>query len=501
MTSNDNDFAKANEAGRTMQQQSTGASPRLKASLGWASAVAVATIGLIGAMGLAPASAQEADPVTGSRITRGGDSIASRTLVLPEGKAAVIELPRAASDILVSDPNVVEAVIRTPRRVYLMGRSAGVANAFFFDSRDDQILNLEIRIEKDGSVIADMISRLLPTARINVETLADSIVLHGTADNAADAQRALEIAERFSSGGAGGETVMSMITVREPGQVMLKVRILEMQRSLARQLGVDLNGVVQLSADDVIGFSSISGTSGGLGGSISARTALGDADPINAAIDAFEQNGLVRTLAEPSLIAMSGEEAEFFAGGEVGFPVVQPGGLGGAALVTAEFRPFGVELKFQPTVRSKGSINLVLATSVSDVNRALGVGDIPGFLSRGTTTTIDLPSGTSFAIAGLLQENIQETIEGVPALKETPVLGQLFRSQNFERRETELVIIATPYLVEPTTLAELTEPGEDFVPPSALEGALLGKLEAANGIRARGVREARLSGPIGFILD
>ena len=491
-----------------MRDETTGASPRLRASLGWASAVAVATIGLIGAMGLAPATAQEADPVTGSRITRGGDSVASRTLILPQGKAAVVELPRAASDILVSDPDLVEAVIRTPRRVYLMGKEAGVANAFFFDGRDDQILNLEIRVEKDGSVIADMISRLLPTARIEVETLGENIVLHGTADNAADAQRALEIAERFSSGAAEGDSVMSMIRVREPGQVMLKVRILEMQRSLARQLGVDLNGVVELG-DEAIGFATggvignaLSPFSGdaGLQGIVNTGGA-GDLTRLDAALDAFEQNGLVRTLAEPSLIALSGEEAEFFAGGEVGFPVVQPSGIAGQALVTAEFRPFGVELKFQPTVRSKGSINLVLATSVSDVNRALGVGDIPGFLNRATTTTIDLPSGASFAIAGLLQENIQETVEGVPALKEAPVLGQLFRSQSFERRETELVIIATPYLVEPTTLAELTEPGADFVPPSALEQVLLGRLEAANGVRARGVREARLSGPIGFILD
>ena len=476
--------------------------PRLKASLGWGSAVAVATMGLMGAMGLVPAAAQGmTDPVNGTTINRGGDDIASRTLILPEGKAAVIDLPRAAADVLVSDPDKVETIIRSPRRVYIMGREAGVANAFFFDRDDNQILNLEIRIEQDGAVIADMIERLLPNARITVETLGGNVVLHGTADSPADAQRAVEIAERFSSGAAGGETVMSMVSVREPGQVMLKVRILEMQRTLSRQLGVDLNGFVELDgnlvnrATERLGFDT-DGSEPLLTAGFDVREAS-----LDAALEAFEENGLVRTLAEPSLIALSGQEAQFLAGGEVGFPIVQPGGVGGAAVITAAFKPFGVELKFQPTVRSKGSINMVLATSVSEVDFNLGAAGIPGFVSRAATTTIDLPSGASFAIAGLLQENIQQTVEGVPALKETPILGQLFRSQEFERRETELVIIATPYLVEPTTLAALADPGEDYVPPTALQSVILGRLEAANGVRSAGVGEARLSGPIGFILD
>ena len=502
----DNGRRGALHAGQDMTNQTQrrpGAAPRsrLRASLGWGSAIAVATMGLIGAMGLAPAAAQDpTDPVTGTRIQRGGDDIASRTLVLPEGKAAVIDLPRAAADVLVSDPQKVEMVIRTPRRVYVMGRAAGVANAFFFDSRDEQILNLEIRIEKDGAVVADMIERLMPTARITVETLGENIVLHGTTDNAADAQRAREIAERFAG---DAEMVMTSLSVRQPGQVMLKVRVLEMQRTLTRQLGIDLNGVVRLD-DAAIGLATTNGI--GVGG-LNAATlpgqdfSLGDDFDIGGAINAFERNGLVRTLAEPSLIALSGEEAQFFAGGEVGFRTFQTDPQNGFITPIVEFKRFGVELDFQPIVRSKGSIGIALSTSVSDINAALGVDGIPAFLTRSTATTIDLPSGASFAIAGLLQENIQEAVDGVPALKDTPVLGQLFRSQSFDRRETELVIIATPYLVEPTTLAELAEPSEGFAPPTALESVLLGRLEAANGVRAGGVGEARLSGPIGFILD
>ena len=477
-------------------------------ALGWASAVAVATLGLLGAMGTAPAAAQPADLITRG-ADEGGPYGEQRSLVLPIGKAAIIELPRAASDIIVSDPALIEAVVRTPRRVYVMARAAGQANIFFLDGRDQQILTLDVRIDQDTAVIEDMIERLLPNARIRAESANGTVVLSGTADTPADAQRALDIATRFvlgggaeGGGGGGGEggvsPVMNMIEVREPGQVMLKVRILEMQRSLIRQLGINLDGVAQLDEAQLQFFTNNGLGTGGLNGT-GRFSGIGEISPINAALNAFEQNGLVKTLAEPSLVATSGAEAEFFAGGSVGFPIVQV--QNNTAVTTAEFRPFGVELKFQPVVRSKGAISVTLATSVSDVNRALGVGDIPGFLQRAATTTIDLPSGASFAIAGLLQEDIQETVEGVPALKEAPVLGQLFRSQNFQSRQTELVIIATPYLVEPSTLAELTDPGEGFVPPTMVQQALLGQLEVAYGVHRRASAEARLQGPLGFILD
>ena len=493
------------------QADTTAASPRrgaLRGALGWGSALAVATIAVMGAMGTVPAAAQEYR-TNDARIDTGGEAATSRTLVLPLGKAAVVDLPRAASDILVSDPNIVSAVIRTPRRVYVMGMSPGQANAFFFDSRDNQILNLEIRVEQDAKVIEDVILKLVPTARIDVETVGDSVVLHGAADSPADAQRAVEIAERFvaQSGGGGGEgegagPVMNMIKVRQPAQVMLKVRVLEMQRRLTRQLGVNLDGVARI--DDAVvniatgqnaGFGAAAG-----GGTVAGSTGgIGDVNPLDLALDAFERNGLVKTLAEPSLIALSGQEADFLAGGRIYIPVAQATGQG--TVITAEEINFGVELMFQPFVRSKGAIEVRLGTSVSDVNAALGTNGFPGFSVRAATTTVTLPSGTSFAIAGLLQKDIQQTVDGVPALKETPILGQLFRSQSFESDETELVIIATPYLVEPTTLAELTDPAEGHAPPTLVQSAMLGRMESTYGVRSDGVGEARLQGPLGFILD
>ena len=474
-------------------------------ALGWASAVAVATLGLLGAMGAVPAAAQPADIVTRG-ADEGGPYGEQRSLVLPLGKAAIIELPRAASDIIVSSPEIIEAVVRTPQRVYVMARGAGQANIFFLDGRDEQILTLDVRVDQDTAVIEDMIGRLLPNARITAESASGTVVLSGTVDTPADAQRAVDIATRFV-GGAGGEgggagggatPVMNMISVREPGQVMLKVRILEMQRSLVRQLGIDLDGVARLDDATLRFFTTNRLGEAGLNGT-GTFSGTDDIGPINAALNAFEQNGLVKTLAEPSLVATSGAEAEFFAGGRFGFivPQIQAAGV----VTTPQFANFGVELKFQPIVRSKGSISVTLGTSVSDLDVTLGSGGIPGFRERAATTSIDLPSGASFAIAGLLQEDIQETVEGVPALKETPILGQLFRSQSFQSRQTELVIIATPYLVEPTTLAELTDPGEGFVPPTLIQQTLLGQLEVAYGVHRRHSTEARLQGPLGFILD
>ena len=178
----------------------------------------------------------------------------------------------------------------------------------------------------------------------------------------------------------------------------------------------------------------------------------------------------------------------------------QPG-AGANTVFSVQQLPFGVTLNFSPIVHGKGAIMVNLATQVSEVAPGLGSNGFPGFLERSAQTTVELPSGASFAIAGLLQEDIQETVEGVPALKEAPIIGQLFRSQSFQSRQSELVIIATPYLVEPSTLAELTDPGEGFQPPTLVQSVLLGQLESSYGITRRGVGEARLQGPIGFILD
>ena len=449
-----------------------------------------------------------------ARVDTGGESYDSRELVMPLGKAAIVDLPRSAADILVSNPEIVEAVIRTPRRVYIMAKEAGQANAFFFDRNNEQILNLEIRVEQDADAIRQLIAKLLPDARIEIESLNGSVILHGTVDSPDQSKRAESIAERF----AGRENIVNMISIREPAQVMLKVRIVEMQRQLIRQLGIDLDGVARLS-DSTLNFATqrnypLSGSAlGGVSGTVNTP-GFGDITNLDAAFDIFEQNGLVKTLAEPNIVAVSGREGSFLAGGE--FPVLSVDRNGQPII---EFKEFGVQLQFQPLVFSKGRIQMNLTTEVSELAPTNGVNVgtqtyideegnvqsaggfvVPGVTSRNASTTIELPSGGSIAIAGLLQENISDIINGVPGLKETPVLGGLFRSHEFQSEQTELVIIATPYLVEPTDLANLTDPVAGHASPTAIEQVLLGRLESAYGVTPPN-GSAQLEGPLGFILD
>ncbi|NHK27965.1 type II and III secretion system protein family protein [Parvularcula flava] len=460
----------------------------------------------------APVAAQGSDVV----INRGGDRQSSRTLTLALDKAVIIELPQAASDVLISNPAKVDAVIRSPRRVYLLGLEAGQANAFFFDSRGEQILNLEILIERDTAGLDSLLKKLMPDARITVDTVNANVILKGSVQTSSDASRAQDVAARYVG---DPDLVMNMLSIRDQNQVMLKVRIVEMQRRLVKQLGV--NGSAFARLDDAIlntSWTSSFAASGSALGGIDAdivTNGIGDITDLDFMFNAFEQNGMIKTLAEPTLNSLSGEAATFLAGGEFPVPVGQDDGQ-----VTIEFKKFGVSLGFRPVVLSKDRINLAIDTEVSEISRAnsftLGSGTtidpdtgnptvssvltIPGLTVRRVSNVVELPSGGSMAIAGLLQENIQTAVEGVPGLKDVSVLGQLFRSNEFINQETELVVIVTPYLVEPTTMANLTDPSEGFVPPSEIQSIVVGKLQSAYGMKPRG-EPRTLQGPHGFILD
>ncbi|MGV6800358.1 MAG: type II and III secretion system protein family protein [bacterium] len=451
------------------------------------------------------------------RINSGGTDQTSRSLLLPLSKAAIVELPDAAADILVADPEVVDAIIRTPKRVYILGLKVGQTNAFFFDSRGRQILNLEITVDRDLAALDALLTKILPETRITTDTLNENVILKGSAANAAEAQKAVDIARRFVG---DDELVMNMITVRERSQVMLKVRIVEMQRRLVKQIGINGSAFAPIDNSSLnFGWQNNFGISstavGGISGRLQVPT-LGDLSNLDFAFDAFEGNGLVKVLAEPTLTAVSGEGATFLAGGEFPIPVNSETGV-----VTIEFKKFGVSLGFRPVVYSKDRINLQINTEVSEISQASGfaldsqtvvdpdTGEattfaglvIPGLNVRRVETVAEVHSGGSLAIAGLLQENIQEALEGVPHLKDVNVLGQLFSSKEFQNEETELVIIVTPYLVEPTDLAKLTDPAQGFVQPTDIQGIFVNKLEAAYGMKSDGVSSNTMMGPVGFILD
>lgn len=476
---------------------------------GTAKSAGLAALAAIAALAATPAAAQRGQPVA---IDLGGQGAAARSIVLPLNKAAIVELPQPASDVLVSQPSVVDAVVRSPRRVYLLGLKVGQTNAFFFDGQGRQILNLEIRVEQDVDALTELFSRLMPEARITAESVNDNIILRGSAQTSIEAANAADIAGRFVG---DREKVLTLISVRAPEQVMLKVRVVEMQRQMIKQLGVSQEGTLTLNNAAIsLATANAIGAAGGLAGSTSLPD-LGDG-ALDIAFEALESNGIVRVLAEPNLTAVSGESAKFLAGGEFPVPVGQDDDG-----ITIEFKEFGVGLGFSPLVLDKGRISIKVETEVSEVTAensfivpgAFAVdpvtGDvittgnlaIPGLSVRRASTTVELPSGGSLVMAGLLQEDMRQTIKGVPGLKDAPVLGQLFRSRDYANNETELVIIITPYLVNPTHESDLTDPAAGSVIASDLQSILLGKILATYGLAGSGVKEKTLQGPLGFILD
>jgi len=475
---------------------------------------------------LALASAQPAaalDAVNNTmlvRIQKGGESHLSERIVLPLNKAAIVELPLEARDVLVSNPAIVDAVIRSSRRTYILGMSVGQTNAFFFDAEGRQILNLEIRVERDLEPLNTLLGKFLPDARFDVEALNDNIVLRGSVPNAVKAQQAADIAGRFVG---DPKKVLNMVSIMGNEQVLLQVRVVEMKRTLIKQLGIDTSASLSI---DQFTFDwetdnpfSLAGRSFGGAAAGAARSLAtgGVSGPVGGNLVALERAGLVRTLAEPNLTAISGEAASFLAGGE--FPV--PISRDRDGNVQIEFKPFGVGLGFTPLVLDEGRISLKISTEVSELSTegafflngnttvdpdtgevfvAQGL-QVPGLTVRRAQTTVELPSGGSLVMAGLLQEDLQQNIDGVPGLKDVAVLGQLFRSRDYLNNETELVIIVTPLLVEPTSKDKLTDPSEGFAPATELETILLGRLNAVYGVQRNATSDPNLQGPVGFILD
>lgn len=523
---------------------------------------AMASVGFYSQAALAQTGAYQ------PKIDTGGESAVSKSIVLPLNKAAIVELPRAASDVLVAQPTMVDAVVRSPRRVYLLALEVGQTNAFFFDARGNQILNLEIRVERDLDALTELLGRLIPDARITAEAVNDNVILRGSIPSSVQAATAVDIAGRFID---DPEKVIPMLSIRNREQVMLKVRMVEMQRSLVKQLGIDLNGVAALSNSTIEAAASTvaSGASAGLAGTAARFFGSDDASNIGLSFQALERVGLVKTLAEPSLTAVSGETASFLAGGEFPIAVGQQDGI-----ISIEFKEFGVGLGFTPLVLDKGRINIKVSTEVSELtplnNFGLGGqvitipgtptvpaqsendeivtldtdGDgivdtaqnvtqflldngvlserptllrelpgseptvinntgltIPALSVRRARTTVELPSGGSLVMAGLLQENMLQTINGIPGVKDIPVLGQLFRSRDYQNSETELVIVATPYIVDPTHESKLSDPARGFVAASDMQTILLGKVVSTYGLAGTGAENNTLQGPLGFILD
>lgn len=434
-------------------------------------------------------------------------------------KALVIDLPRDARDILVSNPVIADAVIRTPRRIYVTGVQVGQSNVIVFDRAGQQIVALDLEVERDTSGLAQLLNRLIPGSMIDVEIVSDNIILTGFVRNAADARKAQEIAGIFANGGAQVQTanaangisisadmptssILNMLTIEGEDQVQLKVTVAEVQRTIAKQLGVTFNGAISIGAPGTtaaVNFNSLAYDPKNQIISESRPTSLNPFGfAIEAQLRALEQTGMVKTLAEPTLTAISGEGASFLAGGQF---AVQSSDSNGTSTT---YKDYGVKLDFTPVVLSEGRISLKVSTEVSALTSE-GESDAgPGLSVRRASSTLELPSGGSLVLGGLLQDSVRQQVSAMPGLGKLPVLGNLFRSREFQRNETELVIIITPYLVSPVARSQLATPDQGFQASSDAQAQFLGNLNRVyggpNGNPASYAAES-YEGSFGFIFE
>jgi pilus assembly protein CpaC len=444
--------------------------------------------------------------LAGARIM--GGEAGMRFVPLGVGKSVVIDLPRDAKDVLVANPLIANAVVRSARRAYLIGVAVGQTNVFFFDGEGRQIAGLDIAVTRDLNGVRGALQQVLPHADVKIEGVADGVMLSGSVANPGESQQAYDIATRL----VGEGKVVNGLTIRGRDQVMLKVTVAEMQRDVIKQLGVDLNGAFNYGSA-VLGFNTVNPFSvSGLtpDSFVSAQT-----PSISATLRAMERAGVIRTLAEPNLTAISGESANFLAGGE--FPV--PAGYTcdpatRSCQVSVSFKKFGVGLNFTPVVLSEGRISLKVMTEVSELSNegALTLAQsisvtqtssvtIPSVKTRRAETTVEIPSGGSLAMAGMIQEQTKQQINGLPGLLQVPVLGALFKSRDYINRQTELVVIVTPYVVRAVARKELSKPDDGFVDATDPATILLGRLNRIYGTTGKVEPGRSYHGSYGFILD
>lgn len=427
-------------------------------------------------------------------------------LALGVGKSIVVDLPRDAKDVLIANPAIANAVVRSTRRAYLIGVKAGQTNIVFFDEAGQQIAAYDIEVALDAVGVRAAIQRLAPTSQVKVDAIGDSIVLSGAVGSAAEAQHIFDTAARMVG---DANKVVNGLTIRDREQVMLKVTVAEIQRNTLKQLGVDLNGSNINVGSAVVNFDNNNPFSAQntliSNSSVRPSFTLPNGGTVNATIRAMEQAGVMRTLAEPNLTAISGETAKFLAGGEFPIPAGQSCDANtGQCQIQIQFKQFGVALEFTPVVLSEGKMSLRVATEVSELSSEgairLSNVTIPALRVRRANSTVELPSGGSLVLAGLLQEQTKQNINGLPGLKNLPVLGALFKSRDYLNGQTELMIMVTPYVVKATSQQNLVRPTDGYADPSDQSAILLGRLNRIYGVPGANEKKP-LKGDYGFILD
>jgi pilus assembly protein CpaC len=527
------------------------------------SCFAAGIVSWVPAPGAAGAAEHSVEAQTNAIVVAASDYV-SRSVLLNVGKTMVIDFPRDIKDVLVGNPKIANAVVRSSRRAYIISIANGGTNIFFFDAEGKEMASLSITVGLDVSPIRLAIRRIIPSGNVEVQNIGDGIILTGTVATPADAQQAYDIASRFvatgesfvgggpsggggdvggssssvsvagtgsglgtvvglgsssKSGGAGSQKVVNAIVVREREQVMLKVTVAEVERDLIKQLGINLSGTANVGSA-VINFNN-SNPFTAFGQSLSGSSIAATSKSLTGTLQAMEQAGVIHTLAEPNLTAISGETATFLAGGE--FPILN--GYSCSATSTTpgapttcqpsiQFKNFGVSLHFTPIVLSEGRISLKVLTEVSDISAAnsltipipgtTGPGSsvtIPSIRTRRADTTVEIPSGGALALAGMIQNETRHNANGLPGLMELPILGPLFKSNDYINQQTELMVLVTPFIVHAVAQKDLSRPDDGFADPSDPAQVLLGRFNRIYGVGGIPDPPDNYRGKYGFILD
>jgi pilus assembly protein CpaC len=435
----------------------------------------------------------------------------ARFLSLGIGKSLVIDLPRDIKDVLVADPKIANAVVRSAQRAYIIGAAVGQTNIVFFDSAGQQIAAYDIAVKRDLNGVRAALKQTLPNADIHIEGLGDGVMLSGSTASSIESQQASDLAARLVG---GADKVVNSIAVRGRDQVMLKVTVAEVARSIIKQLGIDLSGSLNYGTA-VVNFNNNSPFTA-LGRPLvpgnATQASSGGAPSVQATIRAMENAGVVRTLAEPNLTAISGESATFISGGEFPIPTgvtcqtTTSGGIG-QCVQTVSFKKFGISLNFTPVVLAEGRISLRVMTEVSEISLensltgGAGGTTIPSIKTRRAETTLEIPSGGSMAMAGLIQDQTKQAVSGLPGLAQLPVLGTLFRSRDYVNSQTELMVLVTPYIVRAVAQKDLSRPDDGFASASDPQADLLGSINRIYGVPGRVEPARHYRGTYGFITD
>lgn len=457
-----------------------------------------------------------------------------RRLTLAVGKSSIVDLPADASEVFIGNPLVANAVVRSAHKMFVMGVANGQTTIFALDKNGQQIATLELTIGRDTSELGAILATALPNNDIRVQTVDDTIILTGTVQSAIDAQKAYDIAFAFvnytavgggaASGGSGSGSAISFgttavvsgklingLTIRERDQVMLKVQVVEVRRAVLKQLGISLTGNWGAAGSGVSGSAFTNGTPSlnPLSNSDTVANigaAFGGGSSFASKIQAYERNGVARVLAEPTVTAISGESARFTAGGQV--PIASTSTIDaatGVCTVATTLQTYGVSLNFTPTVLSEGRISLHLATEVSEPDGTRSAqyscSNQVGFRTRTNETTVELPSGGSIVTAGLIQQNSQQAIAGLPGLMNLPILGALFRSRDYQRDESELMIVVTPFITKTLRPDQIAKPADGLTDPSDPQSWFLGRLNRVYSTADNPELIHNFKGRVGFIND